>query len=43
MAATLTLTGDWMISIGSRRQTSGTGNLGTYATNGVAVTPAQPY
>lgn len=41
MAATLSLTGDWMISIGNRNQTSGTGNLGTYATNGIAVTAAQ--
>ena len=41
MAATITLAGDWMISLGNKRQTSGTGNLGTYATNGVAITAAQ--
>lgn len=41
MASTITLSGDWMISLGNRRETSGTGNLGTYATNGIAVTPAQ--
>ncbi len=41
MASTITLAGDWMVSLGNRRQTSGTGNLGTYATNGVAVTAAQ--
>lgn len=40
MAATMTLAGDWMINIGNRRQTSGTGNLGTYATNGVTVSAA---
>ncbi len=41
MASTITLTGDWMVSLGNRRQTSGTGNLGTYATAGIAVTAAQ--
>src|SRR5688572_11065618 len=41
MASTITLTGDWMVSMGNRRQTSGTGNLGTYSTNGIAVTAAQ--
>lgn len=41
MASTITLTGDWMISLGNRFQTTGTGNLGTYATNGIAVTAAQ--
>lgn len=41
MASTISLTGDWMISLGSQRQVSGTGNLGTYATSGVAITPAQ--
>lgn len=41
MASTITLTGDWLVNIGNRNQTSGTGNLGTYATNGVAVTAAQ--
>lgn len=41
MASTITLTGDWLVSLGNRRQTSGTGNLGTYATSGVAVTANQ--
>lgn len=41
MASTITLTGDWLVSIGSKNQTFGTGNLGTYATNGVAVTATQ--
>ena len=41
MASTITLTGDWLVSLGNRMQTSGTGNLGTYATGGVAVTAAQ--
>jgi hypothetical protein len=41
MASTISLTGDWMISIGNRRQTVGTGNLGTYATAGIAVSAAQ--
>ena len=41
MASTITLSGDWMISLGNKRQTFGTGNLGTYATSGVAVTAAQ--
>lgn len=41
MASTITLTGDWMTSLGNRRMTNGTGNLGTYATNGIAVTAAQ--
>lgn len=41
MASTMTLTGDWLQSAGSRTQTHGTGNLGVYATNGVAVTAAQ--
>src|SRR5437762_189219 len=41
MATTITLAGDWMISLGNRRETSGTGNLGSYTTTGVAVTAAQ--
>lgn len=41
MASSLTLSGDWLISLGNRNQTSGTGNLGTYATNGIAVSAAQ--
>jgi hypothetical protein len=41
MASTITLAGDWLISLGNKAQTSGTGNLGTYATGGVAVTPGQ--
>lgn len=41
MASTITLSGDWLISAGSRRQTFGTGNLGTYASGGVAVSPTQ--
>ncbi len=41
MASTITLTGDWLVNIGNRMQTSGTGNLGTYATGGIAVTAAQ--
>jgi len=41
MASTITLTGDWLVNIGNRNQTEGTGNLGTYATNGVAVTAGQ--
>ena len=41
MASTLTLAGDWLVSFGNRYQTSGTGNLGTYATGGIAVSAAQ--
>jgi hypothetical protein len=41
MASTISLTGDWMISLGNKRQSFGTGNLGTSATNGIAVTPTQ--
>lgn len=41
MSSTITLTGDWLISAGNRKQSRGTGNLGTYATGGVAVTPSQ--
>lgn len=37
MSATMTLTGDWLSSIGNVRQTSGTGNLGVYATGGLTV------
>lgn len=40
MAATMTLAGDWLINIGNRTQTQGTGNLGTYATNGISVSAA---
>jgi len=41
MASTISLTGDWLVSMGNRMQTSGTGNLGTYATSGIAVSAAQ--
>lgn len=41
MSSTITLTGDWLFNIGNRRMTVGTGNLGTYATSGIAVTAAQ--
>lgn len=41
MSATLTLSGDWLFTAGNKRQTVGTGNLGTYATSGVAVTANQ--
>lgn len=41
MASTITLSGDWMANFGSRRETHGTGNLGTYATNGIAVSAGQ--
>lgn len=41
MASTITLTGDWLVSIGNRNQTMGTGNLGIYATNGIAVSAGQ--
>lgn len=41
MPSTITLTGDWLANIGNKRQVNGTGNLGTYATNGVAVTATQ--
>lgn len=41
MSSTISLTGDWLVSIGNIRQTRGTGNLGVYATNGVAVSAAQ--
>src|SRR4051812_46876948 len=40
MAATVTLSGDWLQNIGSINQTTGTLTLGTYATGGVSVTPA---
>lgn len=36
MAATISLVGD-IISMGSRRMTTGTGNLGTYSSGGIAV------
>jgi len=39
MSATMTLTGDWLQSVGNTAQTSGTGNLGVYATGGISVTP----
>jgi hypothetical protein len=38
VAATIAVVGD-MISLGNRRMTTGTGNLGTYESAGVAVTP----
>lgn len=41
MSSTITLSGDWLINIGSRNQTKGTGNLGVYATGGIAVSAAQ--
>lgn len=41
MAATFTLAGDWLLNVGNRTQTNGTGNLGVYATNGIAVTPSK--
>jgi hypothetical protein len=41
MASTITLTGDWLVNLGNRNQTFGTGNLGIYATNGIAVTAGQ--
>lgn len=41
MASSITLTGDWMNTVGSIQQTHGTGNLGTYATNGIAITANQ--
>jgi hypothetical protein len=41
MASTITLTGDWLASIGNRMQTNGTGNVGSYTTAGVAVTANQ--
>lgn len=41
MSSTITLTGDWLANIGNRRQTTGTGNIGVYVTNGITVTAAQ--
>lgn len=41
MASTITLAGDWLTSLGSRQMSRGTGNLGTYATNGIAVSAVQ--
>lgn len=38
MAVTITLTGDWLTTLGSKRLTYGTGNLGTYTADGIAVT-----
>ena len=41
MASTITLSGDWLVYLGNRRMTMGSGNLGTYAAGGIAVTAAQ--
>lgn len=41
MASTITLDRDYLINIGNRNMTKGTGNLGTYESGGVAVTPKQ--
>jgi len=41
MASTITLAGDWLTTTGNRQHTHGTGNLGTYAANGVVVSPNQ--
>lgn len=41
MASSFTLAGDWLSANGNKLQTQGTGNLGTYATNGIAVTANQ--
>lgn len=41
MASTITLTGDWLLNTGNAMMTKGTGNLGVYATAGIAVTAAQ--
>jgi hypothetical protein len=41
MASSITLAGDWMLSVGNRRMVVGSGNLGTYTTGGIAITPAQ--
>lgn len=42
MASTISLTGDWMLNVGNRRMTRGTGNLGNpYASGGIAVSAAQ--
>jgi hypothetical protein len=41
MASTITLSGDYMTSVGNRIMTHGTGNLGTYSSGGIAVTAAQ--
>lgn len=40
MAATITYTGDWLENVGALTRTQGTLTLGTYATGGVSVTPA---
>ena len=37
----MTLAGDWLTSLGNRRMTQGTGNVGTYTSGGIAVTPKQ--
>lgn len=42
MASTISLTGDWLVSLGNRRMSKGTGNLGNpYAAGGIAITPNQ--
>lgn len=41
MASTITLSGDYLTSLGNRQQTQGTGNIGTYATGGIAVSAKQ--
>lgn len=42
MASTITLTGDWLMSLGNRRGVRGTGNLGNpYTTGGIAVSASQ--
>jgi hypothetical protein len=41
MASSITLSGDWLVSLGNRQMTMGSGNLGTYAAGGVVVTPNQ--
>lgn len=40
MAATITFAGDWLENVGALTRTQGTLTLGTYATGGVSVTPA---
>jgi hypothetical protein len=37
VSISITLADDFLVSMGSRMMTRGTGNLGTYATNGVAI------
>lgn len=41
MASSITLSGDYRVSLGNRIMTMGTGNLGTYAAGGIAVSAAQ--